>query len=132
MTGGLALAGLRPQPANSGPGQPRQIAGVIAGHIRLDPIKGATIRLAELNENRQTVRNLAFLEIPGSSLYPGGRPVAGSAQLRQVCREANDLAVRVAAAAWQVAPEMCVLSGHRIVHLPSGRFDGYSAWVDMV
>lgn len=133
LTGGLAFPGLSAINAAAAPRvRPRPITGSIVGHLRLDPMRGGTIRLVERNGAEAAARDLARLDVPVQALYPGGKPAAGEAPLGALCAQALDLAIRVSAADWQVAPESCHLSGFRIVHPPSGRWRRYTAWVDPV
>ena len=131
LAGGLATIGLRPQPAGATAVRARPITGVIAGHIRLDFRRGAIIRLTEL-DGGQPLRDLARLEMAPAALFPDNGSGAARAPLRIVCEEAEDLALRVAAADWGVPPQTCNVVGRQIVHHPSGRFVGYTAWVDVV
>ncbi|MBN8929167.1 MAG: hypothetical protein BGO51_08315 [Rhodospirillales bacterium 69-11] len=130
VTAGLALTAIRAQPAAAAAPSVAPITGAIAGHMRLDPMRGATIRLTELGPDGGPVRTLAFVEVPLGALYADGVPRAGSAPLRALSRRAGDLAVRVAAASWGVAPDACRLSGRRITHEASGRMLPFGAWVD--
>ena len=134
LTGGLALAGAVPSAVRATsllPDTPR-LNGTIGEHIYLDPIRGAVIRLTQLDSGLHPVRELALVRMTVAELYDGGRPSSAGNPLRRVCNRANALALNVAAANWQVPPGQCLTDGGAIAHPQSGSRVGYARWVDIV
>jgi hypothetical protein len=134
LAGGLAIAGLRPRPglAASEPGNAVRLSGMIAAHIRVDFVQGASIRLVQLDRTQRPVRELDAARMSLAELYDAGIPSAAGNPLRRVCDRAQAMAVRSTAGYWRVPPEACVACAEGIVHAASGRAIGYKAWVDVV
>ncbi len=121
--GAFAFGGaLWSNPATAGPAGPAvaeaapPITGKLVGWLIIEPEKGASLRLADVNEAREA-REIASVTLQAASV------MAASA-------EANARAVAAAARSWRVPPADCAIGHGRIVHPASGRSVPYAVWID--
>lgn len=126
LAGPLA-SGIWPQsshavPVAAAPAEP-PLSGTLAGWVVVEPDRGATVRLVQLDAASRPMRQVAAADL---TLEDAG------ASLQQVCQRAHDVALEAVARSWGVPMAECVASHGRIVHKERGRTIGYTLWVDVV
>lgn len=126
FAGPLALAGMWPSPSRAAPAVAEAaqvpLSGTLAGWVAVEPDRGPTIRLVQLDAASRPVREVAAAEL--------GSAEAGTS-LQAICRRAHAMALETVARSWGVPASECIAGSGRIAHEGRGRAVGYALWVDV-
>lgn len=101
------------------------VTGRVVAWVTLDFARGATMRLAHMEENGASVQ-----EIASRHLEAGDISLADP--LRGAVAAAGGFAAQIVARSWDVPSHACRIEPHRIVDTRSGRSVGYMVWLDVV
>jgi hypothetical protein len=126
LAGPLALGATWPRSSHAAPvtAEPADapLSGMLAAWVVVEPDRGATVRLVQLDAASRPVRQVAAADLT--------HPASG-ASLQQVCQRAHAMAMEAVARSWGVPAGECVASRGRIVHEGRQCSVGYTLWVDV-
>lgn len=124
LAGPLAVAGFWPRPGYAAPvaaeaaGPP--MSGTLVGWVVVEPDRGASIRLVQLDAKARPIRQVAAAN------------VSAGASLDQFGQRAHAMAVEAVARSWGVPAAECVADRGRIVHAGQRREIACALWTDVV
>lgn len=126
LAGPLAFAGAWPRSSHAAPAAAEAaeppVSGMLAGWVVVEPDRGATVRLVQLDAASRPVRQVAAADL---TLADAG------VSLQQVCQRAHEMAVEAVARSWGVPTAECIASQGRIAHEGRQQAVGYTLWVDI-
>ena len=122
----LALAGVWRRSSRAAPvaaeAAELPVSGTLAAWVVVEPDRGATIRLVQLDAASQPVWQVAAADLTLAD--PG-------ASLQQVSQRANEMAVKAVAWSWGVPAAECNAGPGRIAHAAGQHLVGYVRWLDL-
>ena len=125
LAGPLAL-GVWPRPSHAAPvaaeAAAPPVSGTLAAWVVVEPDRGATVRLVQLDAASRPARQVAAADL---TLANSGT------SLQQVCQRAHAMALEAVARSWGVPTAECIASRGRIAHEGRGQAVGYTLWVDV-
>jgi hypothetical protein len=125
LAGPIALARIWPRSSHAAPiaAEPiTPLSGTLAGWVVVEPDRGATARLFQLDAASRPIRQVAAADLP----------LAGSgASLQRVCQRAHEIALETVARSWDVPTAECIAGHGRIVHAARQHSVRYILWVDV-